>query len=64
MHKVPSRPELDVLAIECLHVSLGPYIRRSFGLWGTNKALLADCGCDRAEDAYVMVLEALARRLR
>ena len=60
---LPLRPELDAVAIESLHVSLGPYIRREFGLWGRNEALLADCGCDRAEDAYVMILEALAKRL-
>lgn len=61
---LPSSPEMDDVAMECLHVSLGPYIRQEFGLWDGNGALLGDCGVDDADDAYVAVLDALTRRLR
>ncbi|MCF7853783.1 MAG: hypothetical protein K9N51_03215 [Candidatus Pacebacteria bacterium] len=55
---------MDDAALESLHVSLGPYIRNRFGLWQGNKALLDDCGTDHADDAYVVILDALVRRLR
>ena len=61
---LPALPEFDDGAIECLHVSLGPYIRNSLGLWGENQALLQDCGTQHADDAYVVILDALAERLK
>ncbi|MBT5610926.1 MAG: hypothetical protein HOJ57_33620 [Lentisphaerae bacterium] len=61
---LPTLSEMDGAALECLHVSLGPFIRNTFGLWGSNQALLDACGVDHADDAYVVILDALARRLR
>lgn len=56
--------DLGDTELEVLHVSLGPYIRNNFGLWGENPALLADCGTQHADDAYVVILDALVKKLR
>ena len=61
---LPALPEYDDGAIECLHVSLGPYIRNKLGLWGENQALLQDCGTGHADDAYVVILNALVKRMK
>ena len=37
--ELPSLPEVDEIALECLHATVGPYIRNRFGLWEGNKAL-------------------------
>lgn len=52
------------MALENLHVSLGPYIRNQFGLWAGNTELLDDCGTTHADDAYMVILNALVRRLK
>ena len=61
----PSVPaEMDATAPECLHVSLGPYIRKRHGLWGDNAALLEDCGTEHADEAHAAIMNALVRRLK
>ena len=56
--------ELGDTELECLHFSLGAYIRNTFGLWGENPALLKDCGREHPDDAYVVILQSLIERLR
>ena len=56
--------DLGDTELEFLHVSLGPYIRNAFGLWGKNPALLQDCGTRHADDAYVVILQGLREKLR
>jgi hypothetical protein len=61
---LPLLAEMDDVALECLHVTLGPYIRNKLGLWQGNEALLEDCGTSHPDDAYVVILDALVQRLR
>ena len=61
---LPLLAEMDGVALECLHVTLGPYIRNKLGLWQGNEALLEDCGTSHPDDAYVVILDALVQRLR
>jgi len=60
---LPLLPETDDAAHEYLHVSLGAYIRSKFGLWEGNAALIRDCGVKHADDAYIVILDALVKRL-
>ena len=42
------------------HMGLGLFIRNVFGLYGDNKALLSNAGADNADDASMVIVEALA----
>lgn len=46
------------------HMGLGQFIRNVFGLYGDNKALLGNAGADNADDASMVIVEALWRRVR
>lgn len=46
-----------------LHMSLGMWIRNNYGLWGSNKDLLADCGHRDADNASAYIIEKLWWRL-
>lgn len=46
------------------HFDLGLWIRNNFGLWRGNNKLLKACGCDHADPASGVILEALWRRLK
>ena len=61
---LPLLAGMDDCALESLHVSLGPVIRNTFGLWAGNTPLLRDCGTEHADEAYAVILAALVQRLR
>ena len=46
------------------HFSLGMGIRNSFGLWSSNRSLLADCHAFSADDASMVIIEAVWRKLQ
>lgn len=46
------------------HHGWGTGIRNAFGLWGGNAALLADCGCTHPDDASMVIIEAVWKRLQ
>lgn len=62
--ELPTLAQMDDTALESLHISLGPYIRNQFGLWEGNKSLLDDCGERHPDDAYLVILSALVKRLK
>jgi hypothetical protein len=47
-----------------LHMSLGAWIRNNFGLWSGNGLLLESTGEPNADDASMVIVEAVLRRLR
>jgi len=46
------------------HISLGLYIRNSFGLWRGNRALLRSAGENQPDNASGVIIEALWKRLQ
>jgi hypothetical protein len=54
-------PEVDLAS---LHFGLGTWIRNEFGLWQGNQALLEATGKGDPDDAALVIIEALWRRLR
>jgi hypothetical protein len=47
-----------------LHLGLGMWIRNNLGLWSENSALLQSARAQNPDDASVVIIEALWRRLR
>ena len=47
-----------------LHLGLGMWIRNNLGLWSENSALLQSAHAQNPDDASVVIIEALWRRLR
>ncbi|WP_374683367.1 DUF6794 domain-containing protein [Accumulibacter sp.] len=47
-----------------LHLGLGMWIRNNLGLWSENSALLESARSQNPDDASVVIIEALWRRLR
>jgi hypothetical protein len=47
-----------------LHFGLGAWIRNNLGLWKGNRALLESTGERHADDASMMIVEAVWERLR
>ena len=47
-----------------LHLGLGMWIRNNLGLWSENSALLESARAQNADDASVVIIEALWRWLR
>lgn len=47
-----------------LHVGLGAWIRNNLGLWKGNESLLESSGAPNADDASLVIIEAVWRRLR
>ena len=47
-----------------LHMGLGAWIRNNLGLWKGNKSLLESSDAPNADDASLVVIEAVWRRLR
>lgn len=47
-----------------LHMGLGAWIRNSLGLWSGNRSLLESTGEPNADDASMVIIEALWERLR
>jgi hypothetical protein len=47
-----------------LHMSLGAWIRNNFGLWSGNRPLLESTGEPNADDASMVIIVAVWRRLR
>ncbi|NMQ06257.1 hypothetical protein E4Q08_13860 [Candidatus Accumulibacter phosphatis] len=47
-----------------LHLGLGAWIRNSLGLWSGNRSLLESTGAPNADDASMVIIEALWERLR
>ncbi|MBK7676955.1 MAG: hypothetical protein IPJ27_20585 [Candidatus Accumulibacter sp.] len=47
-----------------LHMSLGAWIRNNFGLWSGNGPLLESTGEPNADDASMVIVVAVWRRLR
>lgn len=46
------------------HHNWGTGIRNSFGLWRGNKALMEDCKCDHPDDASMVIIFAVWKRLQ
>ena len=46
------------------HFTWGMGIRNSFGLWGDNRSLLADCHAYQADDASMVIIEAVWKILQ
>jgi hypothetical protein len=46
------------------HMSWGMGIRNSFGLWGGNRSLLADCHAYHPDDASMVIMEAVWQKLQ
>jgi hypothetical protein len=46
------------------HMSLGAWIRNNFGLWSSNLPLLESTGEPNADDASMVIVVAVWRRLR
>jgi len=59
--KVAAIAQDDLVA---LHLGLGMWIRNNLGLWSENSALLESARAQNADDASVVIIEALWRRLR
>jgi hypothetical protein len=55
-------PEDEV--VTTLHLPFGTGVRNAFGLWGTNKPLLASCGTEQAEECSSVIFSALWRQIR
>ncbi|MBO3703056.1 MAG: hypothetical protein J5W83_11035 [Candidatus Accumulibacter sp.] len=47
-----------------LHMGLGAWIRNNFGLWSGNRQLLESTGEPNADDASMVIIVAVWRRLR
>jgi hypothetical protein len=47
-----------------LHMSLGAWIRKNFGLWSCNRPLLESTGEPNADDASMVIVVAVWQRLR
>ena len=47
-----------------LHMSLGAWIRKNFGLWSCNRPLLESTGDPHPDDAAMAIIVAVWRRLR
>lgn len=47
-----------------LHFALGAWIRNNLGLWQVNRALLEATGEANADDASMVIVEAVWRRVR
>jgi hypothetical protein len=47
-----------------LHMSLSAWIRKNFGLWSCNRPLLESTGEPNADDASMVIVVAVWRRLR
>jgi len=47
-----------------LHFGLGAWIRNNLGLWKGNESLLESTGTPNADDASLVLIEAVLRRLR
>ena len=47
-----------------LHMSLGAWIRNNLGLWSGNRSLLESTGAPNADDASMVIVEAVGARLR
>lgn len=59
--KIAAAPDADAIIV---HFSLGAYIRKVFGLWRGNKALMVSCGALNPEDASTVIIRELWARLR
>ncbi|WP_133717260.1 DUF6794 domain-containing protein [Methylocaldum gracile] len=59
--KIAAASSADAIIV---HFSLGAYIRKVFGLWRGNKALMASCGALNPEEASVVIIRELWARLR
>lgn len=46
------------------HFPWGQGIRNEFGLWRGNRELLESCGAERPDDASMVIIKAVWRRLR
>jgi hypothetical protein len=47
-----------------LHMGLGAWIRNNLGLWSGNRSLLESTGEPNADDASMVIVEAVWERLR
>jgi len=45
------------------HHGFGTAIRNTFGLWNNNPALLKDCKCEHPDDASMVIIKALWKKL-
>jgi hypothetical protein len=59
--KIAAAHDADAIIV---HFSLGAYIRKVFGLWRGNKALMVSCGALNPEDASSVIIRELWVRLR
>ena len=59
--KNPAMSQDDLVT---LHLGLGMWIRNNLGLWSGNRALLESARAQNPDDASVVIIEALWRRLR
>lgn len=59
--KIAAMSQDDLVA---LHLGLGMWIRNNLGLWSENSALLESAHSQNPDDASVVIIEALWRRLR
>jgi hypothetical protein len=59
--KIAAASDADTIIV---HFSLGAYIRKVFGLWRGNKALMVSCGALNPEDASTVIIRELWARLR
>lgn len=59
--KIAAMSQDDLVA---LHLGLGMWIRNNLGLWSENSALLESARAQNPDDASVVIIEALWRRLR
>ena len=59
--KIAAMAESDLIG---LHFGLGAWIRNNLGLWSKNGELLESAGTRNPDDASLVIIEALWRRLR
>lgn len=59
--KIAAMSQDDLFA---LHLGLGMWIRNNLGLWSENSALLESARAQNPDDASVVIIEALWRRLQ
>ena len=59
--KIAAMSQDDLVA---LHLGIGMWIRNNLGLWSENSALLESARTQNPDDASVVIIEALWRRLR
>jgi len=59
--KIAAMSQDDLVA---LNLGLGMWIRNNLGLWSENRALLESARAQNPDDASVVIIEALWRRLR